>query len=204
MLFVCFLIDNPNKANIRREFLEIHRSYLKSHKDIIYFAGPLENEKQTENVGSLYVVEQPTRATADAWLANEPFAKNDLFITKHVFGWHHLKGARKLYRRLYLYFQLDGKQSHNKRSRFREEHVDYLLAHENHLFAAGPLFNDSDKINFEDRIGSLFVVDFSTRALADHWREQEPYTKNNVYNQTWGYAFNNLWLGAEKSVQRSL
>jgi len=175
---------------------------LKSHKDIIYFAGPLENEEQTENVGSLYVVEQPTRAAADAWLANEPFAKNDLFSTKHIFGWHHLKGDRKLYRRLYLYFQLDGKQSHNKRSRFRDEHVNYLLAHENHLFAAGPLFNDSDKINFEDRIGSLFVVDFSTRTLADHWREREPYTKNNVYNQTWGYAFKNLWLGAEKSAQR--
>ena len=87
---MCFLIDNPKKANVRREFLEVHRSYLKSHTDIIYFAGPLENEKQTEDVGSLYVVEQPARAAADAWLSNEPFAKNDLFSTKHIFGWHHL------------------------------------------------------------------------------------------------------------------
>ena len=200
MLFVCFLIDESNMAYVRSEFLKTHQSYLKSHEDLIYFAGSLENEEQTENIGSLYVIEQPTRAAAVEWLANEPFFKNGLFNTKHIFGWHHLKGARKLYKRLYLYFQLDGKRSHDIRSRLRDEHVDYLLAYENHLFAAGPLFNDSDKINFEDRIGSLFIVDFSTRVLADYWREQEPYTKNNVYSQTWGYAFKNVWLDTEETA----
>ena len=64
-----------------------------------------------------------------------------------------------------------------------------------HLVAVGPLYKDSDKTEFGDRIGSMFIVDFPNRPRADEWRAQEPYTRNDVYDHCWGYAYENLWRG---------
>ncbi|HAA91548.1 MAG TPA: hypothetical protein DCS82_12335 [Rhodospirillaceae bacterium] len=193
MLFACFLIDKPGMVEKRDELLQIHRDYLGESKDKIYLAGPLMNDTETKKLGSLYVIEQPDRAATDAWLAEEPFTKNGLFGSQHVYGWKHLKGDRDRKHRLCLYFHLDGPKGPDKRALMSEQHVDYLLAFPDNLFAVGPLFHDSDKTEFEDRIGSIFIVDFPERAHADEWRAQEPYTRNEVYDRCWGYMYDNLW-----------
>ncbi len=195
MLFACFMIDNPGTTEQRDELRPVHREYLGASKDKLYLAGPLWNDAHTKMLGSLYVIEQPNKAATEAWLAEEPFAHNGLFGAQHVYGWDHLKGDREANHDLMLYFHLDAPSAPAKRAALREQHVDYLTYYLDNLFAVGPLYNDSDKTEFEDRIGSMFIVDFPDRVRADEWRAQESYTRNDVYDRCWGYAYENLWRG---------
>ena len=195
MLFAYFLIDNPGMAEKRNELRPAHKDYLGLSKDQIYFAGPLWNDDFNKMLGSIFIVEQPDKAAAEAWLAEEPFTKNGIYGAQYIYGWQHLKGAREVKGKLCVYFHLDGATAPEKRGRLREQHVEYLEYYADNLFAAGPLYADSDKTEFENRIGSLFVVDFPDRTRADEWRAQEPYTRNDVYDRCWGYAYENLWRG---------
>ena len=195
MLFACFMIDNSSTAEKRDELRPVHRDYLSESEEDLYLAGPLWNDARTKMLGSLYVIEQPDKAATEAWLTEEPFTKHGLFGAQHVYGWEHLKGDREAKGDLTLYFHLDAQSAPAKRTALREQHVDYLTHFVNDLFAVGPLYNDSDKTDFEHRIGSMFILDFPNRARADEWRAQEPYTRNDVYDQCWGYAYENLWCG---------
>jgi len=95
--------------------------------------------------------------------------------------------------RLFAYFNLNGEAAAAPRKAFRQAHLDYLAATEDHLFAAGPLFNDSDATDMADRIGSLYIVDFAERAAADAWFAAEPFNANGVYGDSWPHAYENLW-----------
>lgn len=195
MLFACFLIDNPGMAEKRDELLQTHRDYLGQFKDKIYLAGPLISDDETRKLGSLYVIEQPDRAAAEAWLAEEPFARNGLFGARYLYGWQHLKGDREVKNRLFLYFQLGGPKNDGVRGKWRDAHVAYLETWLDDLFAVGPLYHDSDKTELTDRVGSLFIADFPDRARADEWRANEPFTRYGAYGDCWGYAYDNLWRG---------
>ncbi|MBE88083.1 MAG: hypothetical protein CMM76_01425 [Rhodospirillaceae bacterium] len=195
MLFACFMIDKPGMNEKRNDLRPVHQDYLEVSRDKLYLAGPLWNDAHTKMLGSLYVVEQNDKATTKAWLADEPFFQNGLFGSKYIYGWDHLKGDREGKENLMLYFHLDAPSAPDKRASLREQHVDYLTIYLDHLFAVGPLYKDSDKTEFGDRIGSMFIVDFPNRPRADEWRAQEPYTRNDVYDHCWGYAYENLWRG---------
>ena len=193
MLFACFMIDNPGTADKRDELRPVHREYLKASEDKLYLAGPLWNDARDRMLGSFYVVEQPDKQATLAWLAEEPFSKNGLFGAEHVYGWHHLKGAREVKHGLYVYFQLSGPNAQKVRAERREQHSAYLDQWIDHEFAVGPIYADSDKTEVGDRIGSLFIADFPDRARADEWRGNEPFTRYGAYGDCWGYAYENLW-----------
>jgi uncharacterized protein YciI len=193
MLFACFMIDNPGTTEKRDELRPVHREYLKASEDKLYLAGPLWNDARNKMLGSLYVVEQPDKKATEAWLAEEPFSRNGLFGAEHVYGWQHLKGERTVKDQLFLYFQLGGPKNEAVRGKWREQHSGYLETWLDNLFAAGPLYNDSDKTEPGDRIGSLFIADFPDRARADEWRGNEPFTRYGAYGDCWGYAYENLW-----------
>ena len=55
------------------------------------------------------------------------------------------------------------------------------------------MFDDSDATDMEDRIGSLYIVDYPDRAAADGWFADEPFNKNGVYEDCWAQAYENLW-----------
>ena len=48
-------------------------------------------------------------------------------------------------------------------------------------------------LDLEDRIGSLYIVDFAERSAADAWFAKEPFNANGVYGDSWGHAYENLW-----------
>jgi uncharacterized protein YciI len=64
-----------------------HTAYLGAMADRIAFAGPLTNDDGQEMLGSLLVIDFPSRDAAHEWMANEPFTKAGLYAgsTVHAF-----------------------------------------------------------------------------------------------------------------------
>jgi uncharacterized protein YciI len=196
MLFVYFMQDAPDTATRRTELRSTHQQYLAGEAERFFAAGPLWNDDGTAMNGSIFIMEWPDRRAAAEWLQDEPFTANG------VYGYINIKGYRNLWpksgrptvkNRLFAYFNLNGPDAAAPRKEFRQAHLDYLTATEDHLFAVGPMFNDSDATDMEDRIGSLYIVDFPDRAKADAWFAAEPFNANGVYGDRWAQGYENLW-----------
>jgi uncharacterized protein YciI len=196
MLFVYFMLDAPGMTARRAEIRPEHRHYLAGEADRFFAAGPLWRDDHSVMTGSIFIMEWPDRKTAAAWLDGEPFARigvyGSVLIKAYDNKWP--RGGRPAVRnRLFAYFNLNGPDAAEPRKTFRPAHLDYLAATEKHIFAAGPLFDDSDATGLEDRVGSLYIVDVADRAAADAWFTAEPFNANGVYGSRWTHAYENLW-----------
>ena len=155
-----------------RKFRPIHQQYLAGEAERFFAAGPLWADDRSAMTGSIFIMDWPNRRDAATWLENEPFTKND------VYGYINIKaydnkwpkdGRPKVRDTLFAYFNLNGPDAAAPRRQYRQAHLDYLAATQDRIFAAGPLFNDSDATDMEDRAGSLYIVDQPDRAAADAW-----------------------------------
>lgn len=196
MLFVYFMQDAPDTAARRAELRPSHQQYLAGEADRFFAAGPLWNDDRTAMNGSIFIMEWPDRRHAAAWLQDEPFTANGVYGYINIKGFMNLwpkSGRPAVKHSLFAYFNLNGETAAGPRKEFRQAHLDYLTATEKNLFCTGPLFNDSDATELEDRIGSLYIVDFPDRAAADAWFAREPFNANGVYGDQWAQAYENLW-----------
>ncbi len=75
------------------------------------------------------------------------------------------------------------------RVKVRPAHRDYLALQANRMAFSGPLTTDDSKT----AVGSLLVMDFSTRAEAEAWLKEEPFTKAGVYEDPVIHVFHNMW-----------
>jgi uncharacterized protein YciI len=87
MLFAFTLIDKPDHGAMRLEKRPEHKDYLAAVADKIAFAGPLTHDDGKTMLGSLLVIDFPSREAAHAWAADEPFTKAGLYAstTIHAF-----------------------------------------------------------------------------------------------------------------------
>jgi uncharacterized protein YciI len=196
MLFVYYLIDAPGMAARRAEIRPEHQRYLAGEAGRFFAAGPLWRDDLSAMTGSIFIMDWPDRRAAAAWLQDEPFTRNGVYGSITIKGYENRwpKAGRPAVRhRLFAYFNLNGPGAVEPRKTYRPAHLDYLAATEAHLFAAGPLFEDSDATQLEDRIGSLYIVDFPARAEADAWFAAEPFNANGVYGDKRTQAYENLW-----------
>jgi uncharacterized protein YciI len=90
---------------------------------------------------------------------------------------------------LHAFFLIDRPGATDLRRRVRPEHKEYLARVADRIAFAGPLVADDG----ETMTGSLLVVDFTSRAEADAWLAEEPFTRAGVYASTAVHAFVNLW-----------
>jgi uncharacterized protein YciI len=79
MIFAILLIDRPGTAELRIQVRPEHRAYLGKLADKMAFAGPLTSEDGKTTVGSLLVMDFPSKADVEAWLSNEPFTKAGVY-----------------------------------------------------------------------------------------------------------------------------
>lgn len=75
------------------------------------------------------------------------------------------------------------------RMQVRPEHRAYLAKMSDRMAFAGPLTSEDG----QTIVGSLLAIDFPTRADADAWLKDEPFTKAGVYEQPIIHVFNNSW-----------
>lgn len=85
MLFAFMLMDKAGAGPLRQKMRPVHKAYLAEVQDRIAFAGPLvADDDAATMVGSLLVIEFPSREAARAWLAQEPFMQAGLFASTSV------------------------------------------------------------------------------------------------------------------------
>lgn len=84
MLFAFMLMDKPGAADLRQQMRPVHKAYLAEVQERIAFAGPLVADDGVTMVGSLLVIDFPSRESAHAWLAQEPFVKAGVFAGTSV------------------------------------------------------------------------------------------------------------------------
>ena len=75
------------------------------------------------------------------------------------------------------------------RVQVRPEHRAYLAKLSDRMAFAGPLTSEDG----QTVVGSLLAIDFPSRADADAWLKDEPFTKAGVYEQPIIHVFNNSW-----------
>ncbi len=79
MLWAVHCIDRADTAAAREEHLVVHRAYLDTMQDKIFFSGPLQNDDASASLGSLFILNVKDRAEAQDFAANEPFNMNGIF-----------------------------------------------------------------------------------------------------------------------------
>lgn len=196
MLFVYFLLDAPDMATRRAEIRPLHRQYLAGEAGRFFAAGPLWTDAHDAMTGSIFIMDWPCRRDAATWLEGEPFTESGVYGYINIKAYDNRwpkRGRPNVRDTLFAYFNLNGPDAAGPRRQHRQAHLDYLAATQDRIFAAGPLFDDSDATDMEDRVGSLYVVDQPDRAAADAWFAAEPFNANGVYGDSWSAANENLW-----------
>ena len=84
---------------------------------------------------------------------------------------------------------MDGPGTAELRVQIRPEHRAYLAKLSDRMAFAGPLTSEDG----QTVVGSLLAIDFPSRADADAWLKDEPFTKAGVYEQPIIHVFNNSW-----------
>ena len=80
-------MDKPGTEGLRIQVRPEHRAYLAKLSDRMAFAGPLTSDDGHKTVGSLLVMDFPSRADLEVWLQDEPFTKAGVYEKPiiHVF-----------------------------------------------------------------------------------------------------------------------
>ncbi|ANC92212.1 YciI family protein [Azospirillum humicireducens] len=87
MLFMFHCVDKAGAADVRAANRADHLAYLEANADRIFAAGPLLSDDQSGMVGSLLIVECADAAAAEAFAANDPYAKAGLFDGVTIRPW---------------------------------------------------------------------------------------------------------------------
>lgn len=84
MLFSVVCIDKPGSAALRAVTRADHLDYMIAAAESLRYGGPLVTDDGSVSIGSLFVIELPTRRDVGAFLAEEPYCRSGLFQTVTV------------------------------------------------------------------------------------------------------------------------
>ena len=79
MLWSINCVDKSNTPAKRAELLPMHREYLKKWESVIFLSGPQQSDHGSQNTGSLFILNVPSRARAQEFIENETFYRGGLF-----------------------------------------------------------------------------------------------------------------------------
>ncbi len=80
MLYIVYQVDKQdgNEA-IRAATRPAHFAYLEEHKDILVLGGAMLADDDSTRIGSVLIINVPSREEAERFSANEPFRQAGLF-----------------------------------------------------------------------------------------------------------------------------
>jgi uncharacterized protein YciI len=86
MLYIFYGVDDPAKGHLRTELRDRHLAYLDGFKEQLVLSGALlaDDGPSPARLGSVLIVNMPSKAAADEFAANEPFSKGGLFKSSSV------------------------------------------------------------------------------------------------------------------------
>lgn len=87
MHYIVFAVDKPGHVDLRLANRPAHLEYLKSKRDIIVTAGPMQSDDGDAMIGSMLVLDVPDRAAAEDFAKGDPYAKAGLFESTVIKRW---------------------------------------------------------------------------------------------------------------------
>ena len=90
MFYALMAQDKPGALQVRKDNREAHIAYLKE-TGIVAQAGPLL-DANGDMCGSLVILDCADMAAAEAWAANDPYAKAGLFAEVKLAPWNRVIG----------------------------------------------------------------------------------------------------------------
>lgn len=90
MLFALICRDKPGALETRKANREAHLAYARD-QGCILFGGPMLDEAG-DMIGSLLAIDVADRAAAEAFAANDPYAKAGLFASVEITGFKKVFG----------------------------------------------------------------------------------------------------------------
>lgn len=91
MLFSIHCLDCGDRKALRAEHFDAHQAYLKATPVRLVVAGPLLEDDSDVAVGSMFVVDVPDRAAAEAFNRADPFNRagvwQDIRIHRFIKRW---------------------------------------------------------------------------------------------------------------------
>lgn len=87
MIFVITCVDKPGGGELRQANRPAHLEYLRRAGDALFAAGPTTTDDGGAVTGSVILVDLPDRTAADAFAANDPYAKAGVFERVTVTAW---------------------------------------------------------------------------------------------------------------------
>jgi len=79
VLWAISRVAGPNFAELREKGLQAHLDYLRSQKRILVLSGGTTSDDGKEFLGSLLIVNVPSRAEAQVFADGDPFAKAGMY-----------------------------------------------------------------------------------------------------------------------------
>ncbi|RIJ18030.1 YciI family protein [Henriciella mobilis] len=94
-LFLLNARDKPGALDVRMSNRPAHLDWAKAHADRILMAGPVFADDGETFAGSTFVVEFDSLRDAEAWAAQDPYAKAGLFASVEIMPFKWLLGEGK-------------------------------------------------------------------------------------------------------------
>lgn len=91
-LFVLIGVDKPVASELRASARGDHLAYLDRHKAMVKLAGPFLDEA-AQPTGSMLIIEAPNLEAAEAFQADDPYVKAQLFQSSDARAWRATIGA---------------------------------------------------------------------------------------------------------------
>jgi uncharacterized protein YciI len=81
-LFALHALDRPNALALRMEYYAEHRAFAEGAEAFgvrVIMSGPLQSDDGQIMTGSFYLLEAPDRAAVETFVAENPFAKQQVW-----------------------------------------------------------------------------------------------------------------------------
>jgi uncharacterized protein YciI len=90
MYFALIALDKPGAVALRQKNRAAHLAYA-AETGCVHVGGPMMNDAG-DMIGSLVILDLPDMAAAEAWAAEDPYAKVGLFDSVTIRPWKKVMG----------------------------------------------------------------------------------------------------------------
>jgi uncharacterized protein YciI len=81
MLWMINCTDKPEIDELRAQHTPEHRRYLESHAARIFFCGPHLDDVGLRRIGSVFIIDAPSRQDAESFIEGETLRKSGVFAS---------------------------------------------------------------------------------------------------------------------------
>tara|TARA_B100000315_G_scaffold171844_1_gene160379 strand:- start:366 stop:974 length:609 start_codon:yes stop_codon:yes gene_type:complete len=183
MLYAILIFDEPDSAALRDQYRQCHLDYLQDFDEQTMFAGPFTTDDESADLGSLRLIEFPSREAATKHVEDEPYVIGGVQKRWHIHRWEasipytwrdcpRTEGNIQV-----LFHALDKPDAGALRKENTPANLAYLEENRNSVMSRGPLLADDG----ETQIGSVFLLDVGDIDAAHRLKDNMPFYQVGLF-----------------------